>query len=355
MPKHTRVYRCVHRLKKKHGLSAAIGICQKATKQSYRTGRTLRKRRRKRKRRGGNPIKWYKTWRRRQEGQQKRRIVRRNRKREQMVKEVSAQLWAEEPEENFDANATARRLLRQSYWNPDMAMHLWYEAHPEQDTMRDDGGAVGAAPNSVPEGGARKKRKSRVRHHRSRKKRHQRRTRKKRGGAHIADGPPPETVEGVTTPAGTVVAAPPPDPAQVAAEDFAAALEPIGAIPAPPMPFNPAQAATHIQARYRGNRDRWLAAHRREGLQRREARRQRRRERDETEAEQNALNMAPTGIFWLDRMRVAEAAAHAYATAPASVAEAAAAASFTGGRRRSRKKRHHRRRRRRRRRTRNDN
>ena len=102
MPEPTRVYRCVHRLKKEHGLSAAIGICQKVTNQSYRTGKTLRKRRRKRKRRGGNPIKWYKTWGRHQEGQRKRSIVRRNRKREQMVKEVSAQLWAEEPEENFD-------------------------------------------------------------------------------------------------------------------------------------------------------------------------------------------------------------------------------------------------------------
>ena len=128
MPTGTRVHRCVNRLKKEHGLSAAIGICQKSTKQSYRTGRTLRKR----KRRGGNPIKWYKTWRRRQEGQRKRRIVRRKRKRERMVKEVAAQLWAEEPEEDFDANATARRLLRLSHWDPEMAMHYWYEAYPDQ-------------------------------------------------------------------------------------------------------------------------------------------------------------------------------------------------------------------------------
>ena len=56
MPTGTRVHRCVNRLKKEHGLSAAIGICQKSTKQSYRTGRTLRKRRtkrRSRRKRGG--------------------------------------------------------------------------------------------------------------------------------------------------------------------------------------------------------------------------------------------------------------------------------------------------------------
>ena len=172
MPTGTRVHRCVNRLQKEHGLSAAIGICQKATKQSYRTGRTLRKS----KRRGGNPIKWYKTWRRRQEGQRKRRIVRRNRKRERMVKEVAAQLWAEAPEEDFDANATARRLLRLSHWHPEMAMHYWYEAHPDQDIMRVVDRAVGAAPTSVPEGGARKKRKSRGR---SRKKRTHRRRRRR--------------------------------------------------------------------------------------------------------------------------------------------------------------------------------
>jgi len=51
MPQNTRVYRCVHRLKKKYGLSGAIGICQKATKQSYMTGRTLKKRRRRTRRR----------------------------------------------------------------------------------------------------------------------------------------------------------------------------------------------------------------------------------------------------------------------------------------------------------------
>ena len=132
------------------------------------------------------------------------------------------------------------------------------------------------------------------------------------------------------------------------------------------MPASPAQAATHIQARYRGNRGRWLAEHRREGIRRRETRRQRRyaraphraRRAQEAEAEQNALNMAPTGIFWLDRARVPVAVAHAYATAPSAVAEANAGGgahftrrTFTGGRRRSRKKmndRSHRRRRRRR-------
>ncbi len=175
MPTGTRVHRCVNRVKKEHGLSSAIGICQKSTKQSYRTGRTLRKR----KRRGGNPIKWYKTWRRRQEGQRKRRIVRQNRKRERMVKEVAAQLWAEEPEEDFDANATARRLLRLSHWQPEMAMHYWYEAHPDQDIMRVVDRAVGAAPTSVPEGGRRKKRRSCKLHHRSRKKRTHRRRRRR--------------------------------------------------------------------------------------------------------------------------------------------------------------------------------
>lgn len=194
MPKNTRVHRCVEKLRRKYGYPGAIGICQRSTKQSYRTGRTLRKRRRKRKRRGGNPIKWYKTWRRRQEGQRKRRIVRRNRKRERMVKEVAAQLWAEEPEEDFDANATARRLLRLSHWHPEMAMHYWYEAHPDQDIMRVVDRAVGAAPTSVPEGGARKKRKSRVRHRRSRKKRGRRKTRKQRGGEIVRRGPADEQV-----------------------------------------------------------------------------------------------------------------------------------------------------------------
>ena len=76
------------------------------------------------------------------------------------------------------------------------------------------------------------------------------------------------------------------------------------------------EAATHIQALYRGNRGRWFARHRREGLRRRE---ERLRAQDAAAAAQNALNMAPTGIFWLDR--------DTYATAPDAVAEAAAAAA----------------------------
>ena len=190
-------------------------------------------------------------------------------------------------------------------------------------------------------------------------RRRRRLSRKKRGGAKAArPRKATEAAEVTTTPTGIAVVAPAVDPAQIAAEDLAAALGPIDAIPAPLMPASPAQAATHIQARYRGNRGRWLAEHRREGLQRREERRQRRYARaQEAEAEQNALNMAPTGIFWLDRARVPDAVAHAYATAPSAVAEANAGGgayfmrrTFTGGRRRSRKKRNrrsHRRRRRR--------
>ena len=43
MPKNTRVYRCVKKLlkSKKHTYSSAIPICQKSTKQSYKTGRNL--------------------------------------------------------------------------------------------------------------------------------------------------------------------------------------------------------------------------------------------------------------------------------------------------------------------------
>ena len=58
MPKGTRVHRCVNKLKKKGTYSRAIAICQKATKQSYMTGKTLKKKvtlkkRRKTKRRKG--------------------------------------------------------------------------------------------------------------------------------------------------------------------------------------------------------------------------------------------------------------------------------------------------------------
>ena len=138
--------------------------------------------------------------------------------------------------------------------------------------------------------------------------------------------------------------------AQIAAEDLAAALGPIDAIAAPLMPASPAQAATHIQARYRGNRGRWLAD-RREGLRRREDRRQRRfidtlialRNAQEAEAEQNALNMAPTGIFWLDRARVPEAVAQEatafWSPKPTVGGGHTSRCTFTGGRRRSRKKR----------------
>ena len=42
-PKNTRVFRCVQKVKKKQELGAAIAICQSSTKQSYRTGKTLKK------------------------------------------------------------------------------------------------------------------------------------------------------------------------------------------------------------------------------------------------------------------------------------------------------------------------
>jgi hypothetical protein len=42
MPKGTRVYRCVKKLtRKKFTYPAAIAICQKSTKQSYKTGKPL--------------------------------------------------------------------------------------------------------------------------------------------------------------------------------------------------------------------------------------------------------------------------------------------------------------------------
>jgi|TARA_B000000475_G_scaffold269273_1_gene262998 hypothetical protein len=40
MPKNTRVGRCVQKLKPKHG-KGAYAICQKSTKQSYKTGKSL--------------------------------------------------------------------------------------------------------------------------------------------------------------------------------------------------------------------------------------------------------------------------------------------------------------------------
>lgn len=64
MPQNTRVYRCVQKLRKKHGYSGAIGICQKATKQSYMTGRSLRKRKRTKRRRKRKRTKRYRRGRR---------------------------------------------------------------------------------------------------------------------------------------------------------------------------------------------------------------------------------------------------------------------------------------------------
>lgn len=49
MPKNTRVYRCVNKLKKKYAYSKSIAICQKSTKQNYITGKKIRKKTRKQK------------------------------------------------------------------------------------------------------------------------------------------------------------------------------------------------------------------------------------------------------------------------------------------------------------------
>lgn len=44
MPKGTKVHRCVRKLKKQgKSKSSAIAICQDSTKQSYRTGKKLKK------------------------------------------------------------------------------------------------------------------------------------------------------------------------------------------------------------------------------------------------------------------------------------------------------------------------
>ena len=44
MPKNTRVKRCVDKLKKKYGNTGkTYAICQKSTKQSYRTGKSLKR------------------------------------------------------------------------------------------------------------------------------------------------------------------------------------------------------------------------------------------------------------------------------------------------------------------------
>ncbi len=42
MPKNTRVYRCVQKIKDTYGYGSAIAICQKSTKQSYQTGKLLK-------------------------------------------------------------------------------------------------------------------------------------------------------------------------------------------------------------------------------------------------------------------------------------------------------------------------
>lgn len=43
MPKGTRVERCVKKVSKTYNKGAAIAICQKATKQNYRTGKQIKK------------------------------------------------------------------------------------------------------------------------------------------------------------------------------------------------------------------------------------------------------------------------------------------------------------------------
>ena len=45
MPKHTRVHRCVNKLKRRFGKKsgAPYAICQKSTKQSYKSGRKIKK------------------------------------------------------------------------------------------------------------------------------------------------------------------------------------------------------------------------------------------------------------------------------------------------------------------------
>lgn len=43
MPKGTRVFRCTEKLKRRYPKGVAIAICQKSTKQSYRTGKKIKK------------------------------------------------------------------------------------------------------------------------------------------------------------------------------------------------------------------------------------------------------------------------------------------------------------------------
>ena len=46
MPKGTRVHKCVSKLRDKYGYGGAIAICQKVTRQSYMTGKTLKRKKR---------------------------------------------------------------------------------------------------------------------------------------------------------------------------------------------------------------------------------------------------------------------------------------------------------------------
>lgn len=50
MPKGTRVHRCVQKVKRQGGAKNPYAACQKATGQSYKTGKALRKGKRKRRR-----------------------------------------------------------------------------------------------------------------------------------------------------------------------------------------------------------------------------------------------------------------------------------------------------------------
>ena len=76
MPKGTRVHRCVNKLKKTYSIGHSIAICQKSTKQNYKTGKKLRKKkktqngRKTRKNRGG-----YSTERRPRENNIRRTII----------------------------------------------------------------------------------------------------------------------------------------------------------------------------------------------------------------------------------------------------------------------------------------
>ena len=49
MPRNTKVYRCVNKLKRKHKYGIAIAICQKSTKQNYMSGKRIGKETKRRK------------------------------------------------------------------------------------------------------------------------------------------------------------------------------------------------------------------------------------------------------------------------------------------------------------------